>query len=69
MCFHLQMSGHLKVVSCIIWTGCDFIISSSNDCIINIWDAKNGGNLAQLKGHAHWVNYLSVSSDWVLNTS
>lgn len=53
---HMTMSGHLKVVSCIVWTGADLLISSSNDTIINIWNPMNGACLHQLKGHAHWVN-------------
>lgn len=66
---HITMAGHLKVVSCIVWSGSDLIISASNDTIINVWDAMTGSCLQQFKQHAHWVNYLSLSSEWVLKTS
>ena len=32
------------------------------------WDAKDGKIVRQLKGHAHWVNTLALSSEFALRT-
>ncbi|RLV91412.1 Ribosome assembly protein 4 [Spathaspora sp. JA1] len=61
------MSGHTNAVSCIKWSGSNIIYSGSHDKTIKAWDITAKGKCIQtLKSHAHWVNHLSISTDYVL---
>lgn len=61
------MSGHTNAVSCVKWSGSDILYSASHDKTIRAWDMAAGGKCIQiLKSHAHWVNHLSISTDYVL---
>ena len=63
----MTMGGHTNAVSCIKWSGSNIIYSGSHDKTIRAWDIPAGGRCIQiLKSHAHWVNHLSTSSDYVL---
>lgn len=63
----LTMSGHLNSVSCVKWSGSNIIYSASHDKTIKSWDISAGGKCIQtLKSHAHWVNHLAISTDYVL---
>jgi len=33
-----------------------------------VWEADTGIMQSELKGHAHWVNCLALSTDYVLRT-
>lgn len=33
-----------------------------------MWDFESGAMTQELKGHAHWVNTLALSTDYVLRT-
>ncbi|EPY19501.1 ribosome assembly protein 4 [Strigomonas culicis] len=63
-----SLSGHQSCVTCVKWGGEDCIYSSSQDRTIIVWDAKNGSQKSVLKGHAHWVNFLALSTDLVIRT-
>lgn len=61
------MSGHTNAVSCVKWSGSNILYSASHDKTIRAWDMAAGGKCIQiLKSHAHWVNHLSISTDYVL---
>lgn len=61
------MSGHTNAVSCVAWSGSNIIYSASHDKTIRAWDVDAMGKCIQtLKSHAHWVNHLSLSTDYVL---
>lgn len=61
------MSGHTNAVSCVKWSGSNLVYSGSHDKTIKAWDISAGGKCIQtLKSHAHWVNHLSISTDYVL---
>ncbi|ABN68193.1 WD-repeat protein required for cell viability [Scheffersomyces stipitis CBS 6054] len=63
----LTMSGHTNAVSCVKWSGSNIIYSASHDKTIKAWDISAQGKCIQtLKSHAHWVNHLSISTDYVL---
>lgn len=63
----LTMSGHTNSVSCVKWSGSNLIYSASHDKTIRAWDIAAGGKCIQvLKSHAHWVNHLAISTDYVL---
>jgi ribosome assembly protein 4 len=62
------LSGHQSCVTCAKWGGAGQIYSSSQDRTIMVWDASTGASIFALKGHAHWVNFLALSTDLVLRT-
>lgn len=63
----LTMSGHTNAVSCVKWSGSNIIYSGSHDKTIRAWDISARGKCVQvLKSHAHWINHLSLSTDYVL---
>ena len=56
-------------VSCVRWCGSDLIYTSSQDKTVKVWDAINGTLKHTLVSHAHWVNHLALSTDFVLRTA
>ena len=44
------------------------VYSASQDRVIKVWDPNTGINVSDLTGHAHWVNCLALSTDYVLRT-
>jgi ribosome assembly protein 4 len=65
----LVLSGHKGSVSCVRWGGTGRIYTSSEDKTIKIWDASKGTLITTLAAHAHWVNHLALSTDFVLRTA
>lgn len=64
----MTLSNQSKMISCVRWGGDGRILSGSRDRTISVWDSKDGKLLSQLQGHAHWVNTLALSTDFVLRT-
>ncbi|ODV61393.1 Rsa4p [Ascoidea rubescens DSM 1968] len=62
----LTLSSHTSAISCVKWSGSNRIFSASHDKTIKIWNPENGTCVANLKAHAHWVNHLSLSTDYIL---
>eukprot|EP00796_Vickermania_ingenoplastis_P003894 gene3894-2763_t len=63
-----SLTGHVGGVTCVKWGGEGFIYSASQDRSIIIWNDKTGAPVQSLKGHAHWVNFLALSTDLVMRT-
>ncbi|KAM1431279.1 hypothetical protein ACFX2I_047249 [Malus domestica] len=69
------LSGHTLAVTCVKWGG-DGIYNnylylnchSSQDCTIKVWETTQGKLIRELKGHGHWVNSLTLSTEYVLCT-
>eukprot|EP00887_Chlorella_sp_A99_P001715 scaffold8.g1715.t1 len=59
------MSNHTAAVK---WGGDGLIYSAARDCSINVWDASDGKLVRSLRGHGHWVNTMSLSTDYALRT-
>ncbi|TLD18062.1 hypothetical protein PspLS_10519 [Pyricularia sp. CBS 133598] len=65
------LSGHKGSVSCVRWgagNGTGVIYTASHDKTVKVWDAVKGTMLHDLKSHAHWVNHLALSTDFVCRT-
>ena len=62
------LSSHTLSVTRVLWGGEDLIYSASQDRTIKVWEANTGVMQSELKGHAHWVNCLALSTDYVLRT-
>lgn len=64
----LTLAGHTKPVSVVKWGGSGVIYTASQDRTIRVWRADDGILCRILEGHAHWVNTLALSTDFVLRT-
>lgn len=64
----LTLTGHSKAVTCIKWGGAGLVYTGSQDCTVKVWRADDGVLCRSLEGHAHWVNTLALSTDYVLRT-
>lgn len=62
----ISFSGHTNCVTSVKWNGDGTIFSSSQDCSIRQWCTKTKTMIKLLKGHAHWVNNMSLSTDYSL---
>ncbi|EFC46086.1 WD40 domain-containing protein [Naegleria gruberi] len=60
------LSGHSKGVSGIMWGLNDILYSCSQDCTIRLWNTDTKQCVQVLSGHAHWVNTMSVSTEYFL---
>lgn len=64
----LTLSGHSMSVTCIKWSANGLIYSSSQDRTVKVWRGKDGALCRSLDGHAHWVNTLALSCDYIVRT-
>lgn len=60
------LAGHTAAVTCVKWSGENRIYSASQDRTIKIWDPDTGYPLNTISEHGHWVNSLTLSTDYVL---
>ena len=65
----IVLSGHKGSVSCVRWGGTGRIYTSSQDKSVKIWNANKGTLIYTLSSHAHWVNHLALSTEFVLRTA
>lgn len=63
-----SMSAHTAAVTALRWGGDDLIYSAARDCTIKVWSAVDGRLVRNLQGHGHWVNTMSLSTDYALRT-
>jgi len=64
----IVLSGHKDSVSCVKWGGTGFIYTASLDRTIKIWNVSKGTLMHTLSSHAHRINHLALSTDFVLRT-
>lgn len=62
------LGGHTASVNVVRWGGRGLLYTASSDRTVKVWDAADGKLVRTLSEHAHWVNTLSLSTDWVLRT-
>jgi WD40 repeat protein len=65
----IVLTGHKGSVTCVKWGGTGNIYTSSHDKTIKIWNSKDGTLVQTLAAHAHRVNHLALSTDFVLRTA
>ncbi|EME39335.1 hypothetical protein DOTSEDRAFT_56755 [Dothistroma septosporum NZE10] len=64
----MALTGHKDCVTCVKWGGAGYIYTASRDRTVKVWDAVKGTLVHNLNAHAHWVNHLALSTDFVLRT-
>lgn len=62
------LTGHTHSVTAIKWGGAGLLYSASQDRTVKVWRIKDGVLCRTLEGHAHWVNTLALSTDYILRT-
>lgn len=62
------MSSHTAAITVVKWGGDGLIYSAGRDCVVNVWSADDGRLLHRLEGHGHWVNTMSLSTEYALRT-
>ncbi|KAK3935827.1 ribosome assembly protein 4 [Diplogelasinospora grovesii] len=62
------LSGHKGSVACVKWGGTGLIYTGSHDKSVRVWDAVKGTLVHNMTSHAHWINHLALSTDFVLRT-
>ncbi|KAL9654324.1 hypothetical protein ABK040_010355 [Willaertia magna] len=60
------LSGHSKGVTSIFWGLNNLLYSCSQDCTIRVWNVETKACVQVLTGHSHWVNTMSVSTEYFL---
>lgn len=63
-----SMTSHKASVSCVKWGGLGDIYSTSHDKTVKVWSSKDGRLIHNLQSHAHWVNHISLSTEYALRT-
>jgi ribosome assembly protein 4 len=69
----ITLSGHTDSIESVKWGAENLIYTASRDRTIKVWNAEhNPANLGKLcrtlKGHAHRVNTLALSTDYICRT-
>lgn len=62
------LGGHTASVNCVRWGGDGAIYTASSDRTIKVWNDQDGRLIRSLNEHAHWVNSLALSTDYILRT-
>ena len=59
------LSQHSELISSLRWSGSGILFTGSRDRLIHIWRWKstNFQFSGSLKGHAHWINHMALSTD------
>ncbi|XP_076453353.1 notchless protein homolog 1-like [Babylonia areolata] len=65
--YEVILSAHANTVQCVKWGGSGLLYTASSDRTIKVW--RSDGVLCRtLEGHTHWVNVLSLNTDYVMRT-
>jgi len=64
----LTLSGHTSSIHCLRWGGQGLLYSGSQDRTIKVWAVDSGKLVRTLEGHAHWVNTMSLNTDYAMRT-
>lgn len=61
-------SGHSDVITSVLWSGSNLIFTCGRDRLIKAWHGTHFNCVANLSGHAHWINNLCLNTEFVLRT-
>ncbi|KAK0525181.1 ribosome assembly [Tilletia horrida] len=61
------LGGHTASVNVVRWGGEGLLYTASSDRSVRVWTPE-GKTVRILQEHAHWVNTLALSTDYVLRT-
>lgn len=64
----LTLSAHTMSVTRVKWGGTGLIYTASQDRTVKVWRDSDGVLCRVLDKHAHWVNTLALSTDFVMRT-
>ncbi|KAI8034952.1 hypothetical protein M5D96_012299 [Drosophila gunungcola] len=64
----MNIAGHTNAVTAVRWGGAGLIYTSSKDRTVKMWRSADGILCRTFSGHAHWVNNIALSTDYVLRT-
>ncbi|XP_037936540.1 protein Notchless [Teleopsis dalmanni] len=64
----MTIAGHTAAVTAVRWGGSGLIYTSSKDRTVKVWRAADGVLCRTFSGHAHWVNSITLNTDYVLRT-
>ncbi len=56
-----------EAVMKVIWSGENIIYSCSRDKLLKSWN-EEGSLLKVFKGHGHWINTMSINTEFILRT-
>jgi ribosome assembly protein 4 len=62
------LSGHALSVTCARWGGEGLIYTGGQDRLVKVWNPDTGVLVRELKGHAHWINTMALSTDYALRS-
>ncbi|WFD41842.1 ribosome assembly [Malassezia psittaci] len=62
------LGGHTASVNMVRWGGEGAIYTASSDRTVRVWNDQDGRLIRTLNDHAHWVNTLAISTDYLLRT-
>jgi ribosome assembly protein 4 len=63
-----SLVSHTQAIRSVRWGGEGLIYSASADGSVKVWSSTQGQLKFSLEAHSHWVNTLSLSTDYVLRT-
>jgi len=63
----LHVHAHEGSITKSLWSGNDYIYTASQDKVIKIWKER-GDCVNVLKGHAHWINTMSINTEHIVKT-
>lgn len=60
------LTSHTAAVTSVRWGGLGLLYTSSKDRTIKMWRTEDGSLCRTMSGHAHWVNNLTLNTDYIL---
>ncbi|OAF69658.1 hypothetical protein A3Q56_02592 [Intoshia linei] len=67
-CLYKSLGGHAMSVTCVRWSHHNVIYTSSQDRTIKMWRPDDGVLCRTFEGHSHWVNSISLNTDYAIRT-
>ena len=62
------LNGNTAPIIQVKWSGNNIIYTAGRDRIIRAYNPLTGEVLNQFKGHGHWINTLSLNTDYIITS-